>query len=409
MRIIVVGPDAAGKTTLIEGMKTHPLFKSFSFRKGSFQEAGKDPLKAFGVFVNDEGGNVVYDRWPIIDDLVYSYLLAGKESVLENEINTLREEVKKAKVFYVKAKLKVLQTRLKERGDEHIKESDLLELDGLYKGVFKKLGISPFEIDTTFLSEKETLEKVVETLKKEKRWKGIAHIVPSKGLNLVGNDPIQMTLAQLLLNDEAYRTHYLENKSGFVIMDNGAFEGEDLSNEELLKLAEVFKPDELVLKDILMGGGSSFKVTEESFNFFKKRKPEQKLMGVPQGKNMEEWKGNALKIIELGVDTIGIPRVTLRFGDLSRLEAAKFVRENSLTVDIHLLGAGEDFEEVRRVLKEVNIRSADSSLTYMISQRENRPSLASKRPSVSIDFNEEVRFAEEFLDYKKYVNENVGK
>lgn len=410
MKIIIVGPDSAGKSTLVEELKGNKLFKKYDFEKGLYETVGKNPLKSVDIIREDERKNVIYDRWPIIDDFVYSKIIDGKDSVLSKEIHVehIKEVLDNIRVVYVSASLDELQERLTTRGDEYINLSQLNDIMAEYEKVFKLLKIEPIRIDTTFTVEGYAHELLIDKLKQIPQWMGLAHIVPTSGLKYIENDPFQMTLAHLF-DDEEYFNHYKNElaKGNFVIMDNGAFEGADLSNEEIYELYLRLKPTEVVLKDILLGGDESFEVTKESYEFFKDKNIDAKLMAVPQGNTIDEWKANALKIIDLGVDTIGIPRVVARLYEGARLDAAKFVRDNDLDIEIHLLGAAEDFKETKNVLDKVNIRSMDTSLAFMINKEGLEISLESKRPNKSIDFNEPFTNEIGFINHKKFMDKKI--
>ena len=96
-----------------------------------------------------------------------------------------------------------------------------------------------------------------------------------------------------------------------------------------------------------------------------------------------------------------------RISDTARLEASRFVRENSIEVAIHLLGAGEDFAETKRVLDGVNIRSMDTSLAYMLAKEGKEISFTSTRPKSSIDFSEEFINEIGFINHKKFMDEKI--
>jgi hypothetical protein len=110
---------------------------------------------------------------------------------------------------------------------------------------------------------------------------------------------MDMALAPLCFTQDRsdFNTQYCDyfrerSKQGiFVLMDNGAYEKELLSNEMLLEVAHYIKPSCIVAPDELR----NFNVTiEKTFAFldsdsYKKLPKEVSIMAVPQGKTLSEY------------------------------------------------------------------------------------------------------------------------
>lgn len=148
-----------------------------------------------------------------------------------------------------------------------------------------------------------------------------------------------LCLTQLVLQHPSYRRYYHErSRAGdFVILDNSAHErGEGEEVEALKAAAELVKPSEIVLPDVLSDAHRTVLRSESAI-------PHLWVMGipymvVPQGRNFDEWRWCLDELLKLDPDTIGISKdfeVWDLWGLVPLIEyAAQFQKP------LHLLGWG---------------------------------------------------------------------
>lgn len=201
----------------------------------------------------------------------------------------------------------------------------------------------------------------------------VASIVPMPYLHLVKDKSYHLCLAHLALRFSGYRDFYkgLAESGKFVILDNGAAEGETVEIERLVELAVYMKASELVLPDFL---GDYDRTLDEAYRALhyvrSKENYKGRIMVVPQAPSFEKWLSAACEMLEWPVDTIGIPKfLTYAFGPYARLLALNQLK-NRVGLDfreIHLLGCAYDPREVGAisVLSPVEVRGVDSSLPYL--------------------------------------------
>lgn len=89
----------------------------------------------------------------------------------------------------------------------------------------------------------------------------LALIPPFSHLDYTTLTDYQLLLPQLITQSPLYRytyQTYCAADDQFVIMDNGAAEGEQLTDVQLIRIANTFKPNELVMPDVLRDGDATF-------------------------------------------------------------------------------------------------------------------------------------------------------
>ncbi len=93
----------------------------------------------------------------------------------------------------------------------------------------------------------------------------VAHIVPTENLPQIVAYGYHMALAPRLDSDPAYREFYrtLGEWGRFIIVDNGAAEGESMPFDEVLKVAEYIRADEICLPDVLYDRGRTYNLARE--------------------------------------------------------------------------------------------------------------------------------------------------
>ncbi len=214
------------------------------------------------------------------------------------------------------------------------------------------------------------------------RMTKIAEIVPLKFLSLTSLNHYHMCLAHLVLKNEAYRDFYrkMSDQGKYVMVDNGACEGEKMSYDDLIKVYELINPTEIILPDVLFNMDETLDRSRyflENYDLSK-----YKIMAVPQGKNPIEWKRCCEKMLKMEkVDSIGIPKW---LGD--RVEECEMLVDSGK--EIHLLGCNRNPSTIKKCI-EVNsrVRGCDSAFAYLCSKAgvkvidEN-----TERPDETIDF-----------------------
>lgn len=197
--------------------------------------------------------------------------------------------------------------------------------------------------------------------------------IPPKGLEShMRHGSMVMSLAQLSYAHDDSSFDYvrtvqdLRTKKKFVIMDNGANEGQQLTNEDLEQRAAYLFADELVLPDVLRESEATYAASMKFLHNRTKQLPSY--MGVVQGRIMSELQA----LIELYADeplvtTLGLPRLLVAKAQSIRIDLANWIEQvfpNRFA--IHLLGASSKWirEPYYAAKYASHIRSIDTSLPY---------------------------------------------
>lgn len=201
----------------------------------------------------------------------------------------------------------------------------------------------------------------------------VASIVPTAYLHLIAGKPYHLCLAQVALRDPVYRDFYKkEAEAGsYVILDNGAAEGELVGIQEMEDLAVYLGASEIVLPDFLGNYERTLREARAALNYVKERGVFRgKIMAVPQGETLKEWILCASIMLTWHIDTIGIPKyLTPAFGAYARQQAFFWLLPSLVTLNkrVHFLGCGGDPREIGVICQaaESVVRGVDSSLAYL--------------------------------------------
>ena len=265
---------------------------------------------------------------------------------------------------------------------------------------------------------------VRKALKGIKEFK-VAHIVPVSCLKMTSNNQYHMCLAHLVSNDE-YRQFFADMaKSGkFVLMDNGAAEGSQLSTDKLFEAYEKIQPTEIVLPDTLYEPGSTIEKARKFLSEMDKRGVHYRTMAVPQGRTLEEWEACARILVkDTRIDSIGVSKFLniatqdryVRFKACNILN--NLIKEyGRYDLEVHLLGCDEGPLVVKTIQQAFPfIRGCDSAFSYLQAQANKFMSLEDdSRPAGTIDFIGGVRYdnldlyIENFNQYAGIKNGNNG-
>lgn len=206
----------------------------------------------------------------------------------------------------------------------------------------------------------------------------IATIVPTAYLNLVAEDDYHLCLIQELRKRGPYYEFYWNKaKEGkFVIVDNGAAEGETSCIEEILSFTMEMQATELQLPDFFFDGMETLKAVEKALKYLSEYNYKGKVMAIPQGKDIEDWTlclNEMLKFPE--VTTLGIPKnLVFLGGALARVQAVRLLieyKENGgRPIDLHLLGCWTTPKEVGVINTYYGhgVRGVDSGIASIYTQ-----------------------------------------
>lgn len=223
----------------------------------------------------------------------------------------------------------------------------------------------------------------------------IAEIVPVSCLEYIEDNQYHMCLAHLVMSEEENAKYYtsfykcMADEGKYVLMDNGAAEGSQLSFEDLIEAYKRIRPTEIVLPDELCDAEKTVEKTLAFYSRFKHEIRGYKIMVVPQGKTFDEWCKCAIKLMtSVPVDTIGVSKfLEMETGEKNiRVRACEFLKDYD--VEIHLLGCSEGPSIVKKA-REVNekVRGCDSAFVYIYSKtRSDHINLNTTRPKGDIDF-----------------------
>lgn len=218
----------------------------------------------------------------------------------------------------------------------------------------------------------------------------IAEIVPLQCIELTANNQYHMCLAQVADQSDAYAYFFkrMSQEGKYVLLDNGAAEGDHVDEKTMEKILEYVQPSEIVLPDTLK---DAKKTISDSSAYFRKycTRRNIKMMVVPQGKTFSEWCDCAKALMnEIRVTTVGVPKhlpITAK-DPWARVKACSFLK--NYDVEVHLLGCNENpvvIDMCRRTNNKV--RGCDSAFAYLASLEGcNSIDLFTKRPKSKIDF-----------------------
>jgi len=223
----------------------------------------------------------------------------------------------------------------------------------------------------------------------------VATILPTAYLEVIKDRPYHMALAHLIGRDKTYTEFYarMVTENAFVILDNGVIEtGRPMSIESIITKADMIGAQEIILPDVLEDAEATLDAVCETIEYARSHY-KGKLMAVPQGKTFEEWIDCAKLMLEMDVDTIGIPkRLTKIAGRDGRLNALRELAWSLRGRDVHLLGCWENPIECTMIQRAadnkqiVPIRGVDSAIPYVYA-RDDMLISQGPRPSGDIKFS----------------------
>lgn len=202
----------------------------------------------------------------------------------------------------------------------------------------------------------------------------LALIPPFSGLHYITKAFNYHLMLPQLTDNKAYADKYHELcKTDFVMMDNGAAEGNLMTDQQLVLMARKFKPSELILPDIMKDALGTIAKIEEFL------KPchgpgsswtsHTTFMIVAQGRSfIEVTRMIEAAAIDPRITTIGLPRhllETLGQND-ARIRIAKWINKHyGKKFSIHFLGAAPSWPYELFYARELGfVRGLDTSMPF---------------------------------------------
>lgn len=217
----------------------------------------------------------------------------------------------------------------------------------------------------------------------------ISHIVSCDLLDKIDNRDFYMCLANIVIKDDTYKQFYIDRKNEgcFILLDNGAAEGEQLTREQMIEVINTINPDEVILNDILRDCDKTIKDSIQSAEYYRNNGYTGRFMFVVQGMSVQECIDCYNKMDKQYIDTIGIPKhINKTSNDKdARLKICKEL--DKYNKPIHLLGCAESMYEVKNVIDECeNVRSCDTALAFIYSLNYEYIDTKHNRPLGKINF-----------------------
>ena len=201
----------------------------------------------------------------------------------------------------------------------------------------------------------------------------VCNIFPVKNQNMYEHEEYVMILAHLL-RKRLYNPEHFKNAK-WIIMDNGLFEGEQVSTDlrDLIALADEWRAkgihiDEIVIPDAMRDMIATKELYLQNFITIKDN-PKYMFQLVIQHNTPEEFHEMMLFAGKYGLRnvTIGVPKL----GVISRISPEAIEEYKKVSMPIHFLGLRETFEELAAV-KDI-VRSCDSAQVAIATKYNKEP------------------------------------
>lgn len=228
----------------------------------------------------------------------------------------------------------------------------------------------------------------------------LAVIAPPQGEKLVEKQGYNLALAQYILRDEDYLRMMIKHRHNdhFIMLDNGAAEGEIVTPEELITAANMIDADEVLLIDELKDPIHTVRWHLDS-KILNAVPPRYRAV-IPQGSTWEEWKWCLNEIlVAIEFNTLCLPKHLERLSG-GRKKAMRYLATLGLDrkYDIHLLGCQKNpIKEINDAASETKwIRGIDTAAPVAYAQK--RLPIDGRQRS-SLEWHERI--------YLKYAKSNI--
>ena len=159
MKLIVTGPDCAGKSSLVNGLVSVFGFTLIKIRRLDDKYMMNIAVDKWINRMRTE--HILFDRFYYPEDILYEPLFdSGQRSVLESRAEVLEKIFNELGVLfvYVTAQPEVLRARFRVRGDEVRNEEQILKIADVYEDFFSKTKLNYIRIDSSVCSISDMIE-----------------------------------------------------------------------------------------------------------------------------------------------------------------------------------------------------------------------------------------------------------
>lgn len=215
-----------------------------------------------------------------------------------------------------------------------------------------------------------------------------AALIPAKGLEIYAlRSTFHLALATPeTLNNPFYVGAYRRaaSRGDYIILDNGAAEGQAAPDKQIIDAAKVLRAQEVVAPDVIRDSQATVSRTKTFCSKFESDLVGTKVMAVVQGNKLASFRTCVDNLARISkVKIIGIPRHAIDTLDskAARIDLANWIMEAyPLRFGIHLLGTNPKWlHEIKAAVNySPHVRSVDSSLPFNYTIQHTRLSSTTK-------------------------------
>lgn len=197
----------------------------------------------------------------------------------------------------------------------------------------------------------------------------IANIYPVANQELYKDEKYVMILAHLVKKG-LYKPENF-NKDQYIIMDNGLFEGEQVSTnlEDLIKLAEEsgIPVKEIIVPDAVNDREKTKELFIQNLETIRRYNHKYTFMFVAQAVTYSELRMNLLFANQFKDEGLNLSVGISKLSPLDRADNQALMAYKHSKYPIHILGVKDSFQELNKLIPIERIRGCDTSqLAYII-------------------------------------------
>ena len=202
----------------------------------------------------------------------------------------------------------------------------------------------------------------------------IANIYPVANQQLYREEKYVMILAHLLKKG-LYKPENF-NEEQYIIMDNGLFEGEQVSTnlQDLIDLVEAsgIPVKEIIVPDAVNNEAETKRLFRENLNTMRKYKHKYACMFVAQSLTYSELSSNILFINQFKEEDLNLSVGISKLSPLDRADVKARTCYKHCKYPIHILGIKDSFDELEKLSMFCNVRGCDTSQLAFIAKNSGR-------------------------------------